>query len=736
MTTATPIPLNLSNLRYWHSNAKLAIRSIHDALIELVTNSDDEYERLKTRGRIEIEVERRRGESPNLVRIRDFGGGMTAEAMKKKLARVGDRVSGMAAGLAVRGANSRGAKDVAVLGKATFESIASDGQYHKCEITAQGSFLLYPSRPVDDVDRETLRIRSGTGTLVTLAVSSGIAPIPQHETLKDQLSSLVVLRDILGTPDRQVLLRDLNKKRTDPVTSRPIEGREVLSETFTIPRYPGATAKLLVKHSPRRLDTSKPAFREGGIVIKSTRAIHEATYLASELEHDPYAGVFFGRLTCDYIEKLWNEYDDRFEQDLPALPLNPRPPVDPTRRGGLDRDHPFVKALFGEALRRFRPLVEAERKQHENTRADVESRATRQRLRTLEREAAKFMDRHREEDEAARDPNDRNPDGAFRQKGFSLSPPFAQVILGESRRFWLNIDQSAFPEISVGEIVEITCGTNEISANKRLVLLEPHPTQEKVLRALWLVKGEKVSPATSLTARVGPIIGESTVEVLGSERDKYRHVTDLCFSNKRYSVRVDGTRSIAVFAPFPGVVSKPTSVKLNCSSGEFKFSGDPVLIPKPELGVALCKIRVKAAVPEKQGILTARLDERHCEAQIISIEPHGSGITIKLEDVDHGNQRYRWKGNVLEIATRHPSLKRYLGPPKEFPGQEQAHFRVLLAEIVADAVCSRVISRNELGHPDDYKDYDWDAFYAEYSSLLTEFLPIAHASQLKDPPAT
>jgi hypothetical protein len=44
---------------------------------------------------------------------------------------------------------------------------------------------------------------------------------------------------------------------------------------------------------------------------------------------------------------------------------------------------------------------------------------------------------------------------AVSEEGFSLSPPFAQLVVGKQTRFWFNIDQKAFPEIAAGELVEI-----------------------------------------------------------------------------------------------------------------------------------------------------------------------------------------------------------------------------------------------------------------------------------------
>lgn len=92
------------------------------------TNSDDRYQILGTSGRVEIELGRRgRGQS-SILRVRDFADGMTTGQMNRKLGRIGGRVSGTEEGKAARGTNSRGAKDIAALGKVTFESIAGDGR--------------------------------------------------------------------------------------------------------------------------------------------------------------------------------------------------------------------------------------------------------------------------------------------------------------------------------------------------------------------------------------------------------------------------------------------------------------------------------------------------------------------------------------------------------------------------------------------------------------------------------
>jgi hypothetical protein len=733
MTPPKGVLLDLTNPRYWRQNAQAAVRDVYDGLVELITNADDSYVRLKAKkGCIEIEIERKRKGTPSMVRVRDFAEGMAADAMKKYLWHVGDRVSGMEVGKSVRGTNSRGAKDVAIFGGVIFESIADDGKYHKCEITSQGRFIG-PETSGEDVElqRARLNLPKGTGTIVTISVDPEVYQIPLHDTLRQNLRSLVVLRDIIGSPDRKVVLCDMNQGRSDVIEPLLIEGKERVNERIQVPGYVGVEAKLVIKRAKERLEDRGPRFRPGGILVKSRHAIHEATLFASDLENDPNAKWFYGRLTCDYLDDLWNEYDDRFEKGLSPTPRNPRQILDPMRKEGLSREHPFVDALFKEALKRLRPLVEEERRQAESHQARIESDETRKRLRALEKAAAKFMSENRDEQESPRDPNDSVPGSAFEKNGFSLMPPFAQLVKGHSTRFWLNVKQSAFPELAVGDLVEVSCVTDEISVSQHFISLEAHPNRESVLRCLWTVKGEKVTKGTGVKARVGAIVAESPIEVIESERDRYIDYKEFCFGRKRYTVQIDSKKSVILYAPCPGIVSQATPVEVECSSPAFRVGGTRTMVPNPDLGIAICKLSLSASKSDMITKLTATIPGHTCEAEAISVEPIGATIKIELKDVDHKNQRYVWRANILEIAARHPSLRRYLGDAPKFPGQEANHYRVLLAEIVAEAVCSRLISRKETDSPEEYSDSDWDAYYAEYTAMLTKFLPIAHETQVK-----
>ncbi|MDQ7842088.1 MAG: hypothetical protein RDU83_13870 [bacterium] len=713
--------------------AKHAVRDIYDAVVELVTNADDRYQILDSDGVIEIELERRRGTGQSVIRVRDFADGMDAATMERKLSFVGGRDSGLDSGELVRGTHSRGAKDVAALGRVLFESIAADGKYHSCEITPFFDFISHDTQEATPEVREALGIPKGTGTLVTIELD-GTQRVPQHDKLNEQTRQLVSLRGILPDKRRKVVLRDLNHGREDVLHALHIEGTERLKETLQIPGYSGVTAKLIVCRARERFDKEHQRFRLGGILIESRRAIHEATLFDSGLESNPHALWFYGRLVCPYIDDLCNRFDDRFERKLPPEDDNPTYPTDPSRRSGLAREHPFTQALFGEALKRLRPLVEEERVREEHERARIESQATRKRLDALEKAALEFMRDFGEDEDVARDPEGSHPDSSFMERGYLLSPPFTQVVVGHSRQFWLTVRLETFPELEVGSTVQIQCLSPEVTADKTYCGLEPHPSREGVLQATWKVKALNPTPATGIRVRVGSITDESIIEVLASEADKYSHVKSLQFGKKRYSMRTDQKRkAVRVFAPLE-LVSIPTSFDVAVDSRHFKVTGQAVLVPRDDLGVAICELGLKCDGREASGSLTATLGRHLAVAHISAHVPMGADLSIRLEDIDLTNQRYRWRQNVLEVAARHPSLKRYLGSKdQKFPGQETKHFRVLLAEVVADAVCARLVSRNVQANPEEYEDADWDHYYAQYSKYMTQFLPTAHKSQYSEP---
>ena len=155
-------------------------------------------------------------------------------------------------------------------------------------------------------------------------------------------------------------------------------------------------------------------------------------------------------------------------------------------------------------------------------------------------------------------------------------------------------------------------------------------------------------------------------------------------------------------------------MEVTFSNKKISIGGNRTLVPKKHVGIAVCEFTISSKNPEMVGTLTAQLGDHSATAEVFTEPPKGTGIKIKLENVDY-NQRYRWRQNVLEIAAGHSSLKRYLGTKSEnFPGQDSRHFRLLVAEIVAGAVCAKKIERREANFEYEDESPDWHFYYAEY----------------------
>jgi len=135
--------------------------------------------------------------------------------------------------------------------------------------------------------------------------------------------------------------------------------------------------------------------------------------------------------------------------------------------------------------------------------------------------------------------------------------------------------------------------------------------------------------------------------------------------------------------------------------------------------------------------IIAQLRGYLAEANVIVVQRDIEGpfsFVIKIVDKDFGPQRAVWTehNTILEISARHKSLTRYLDPrEKNFAGQEKPHFKVVLAEIVADQVVRRLMElREEKEGPEPDLDYPAHAVYATHQKYVGEFLPLAHEIQL------
>ena len=722
--------------RHGYLTAQYAVRDIYDALVELITNSDDSYGRLgKEKGTLLVEIVRRK-KGPSSLVVKDRAEGMTLQEMRKKIRKVGDLTSSNGD----RGFMARGAKDCAVLGKVTFESIKED-RYHKCEVLPTMDFVPYePSEKASPQIRKRLGIQRGNGTIVTLEVSDKIVRIPQFETLLNQLPRHYALRDILHTQ------HGCNAKLWDARSD--IEGRlnnflepkgeVMIDEEFEVPGYPSAKAHLTILKSEERLDDPPDKrFRRSGILVKGKRAIHEITFFKPEIEHEPYSAFYLGKLTCAHIDTLCLEYDRQRERGQPHSEFNPSLLVDPSRQAGLRKEHPFTKALYQVPIERLHTLISQDKAKEQQREIQIENEYTKQRLDKLAKAASKFIRDKLEDVSDFISRGGETESGTYGKQGTILIPTYYTLALGEVKTFYFRVKrpETGPPE----EVAKVNCEGEGIRLLAKEFLLNPSVHNEDLLSGLFQVEGVGLTSATSLSVVYNGLPPtEALVSVVESKSPNFIDVHNgLAFEREHYFVREGRTRRLLLRAEYPAVVNAVTAVQVTSSSEHI-----PVIKPQCRLfpvsgsNYAEGYITVQGRRLNEKGTIVARVNQKTCEATIeVTQRPSvGFPIRIFIRDESYGNFRAKWdrpeNPHHLLISAKHESVKRYLGAGPEFKGQNAPHFKILLAEIVSESICRRVLEELARLSPWEYEGLDMEGFYAQHSRFMKEFTPIAHSVQL------
>ncbi|GAI15931.1 unnamed protein product, partial [marine sediment metagenome] len=192
------------------------IRNTMDAVVELVTNSDDSYRRLEQEntsatGNISISISRLKGGLVRNLVVRDNAEGMDRLNLEKAI-KFAEPASGIKEGKTVRGCFGRGLKEAIIsLGRGRVDTIRNN-RHDSVEVwwdkgTNEGQYHLleHPIEATDEI-RKKMGIPTGNGTVVTIDVDNPKIKCPDYQTFNYQLSCHYALRDINSSANRNVIL--------------------------------------------------------------------------------------------------------------------------------------------------------------------------------------------------------------------------------------------------------------------------------------------------------------------------------------------------------------------------------------------------------------------------------------------------------------------------------------------------------------------------------------------------
>jgi len=724
--------------RYKRQNmAKAMGGKIERGLVELITNCDDSYRdleelELRVSGKIRIEVERKRGSSPSIVKVLDRAMGMSLEEMYNKLGFVGERTSGFEKGKSRRGLYGRGAKDVAFFGSTHFESIKDDKYSH---------LLIFPSlkckfenyqQDVSSKERDRLGIPRGNGTVVTIEVSSGYR-IPQHEKLLDILSRYYSLRDIMSNPNREVILSDVNTGKSTPILYEYPEGKIVLDTDIAIPGYPDAKAHILVRQHETAYQPDTSPLREG-ILIKSGAAIHDCTYF--HLEPDVYCWRFTGEVYCEYIDKLIREYDNREStSDYPIHPSNnPILLLDPNR-DGLEENHPFTVTINQSCRKLLRNLID-ELKAHETPpKKKVSDEYLDKKLDSLSKAISKlFENKLKELEEEIELSSELQGTIANLPIGLHIIPPGEEnIVVNVPKVFTVKI--VGYEELS--ESLPITISSSDPAIGVRLspVYLRRFSEDKKVATTTFVLESDVECAEALIEVNYNGYNNVVLVKVVKPPTPPELQ-PGLSFDKSNYHLKVNKEKTLYLWLNAGENVLSEYQAEIISDRHEIavKGGGKCVLRKTSDSGIFMGKCHVIGRRSKVKGSISADVYGFQPARTHIEVEDREPRSHIKLQfspdEEDFGSVRYKWDDEhpyVLKIAAKHPSIRQYLGVPEgeNYPGIDSQLYHGILAEVVAEALAFNILER-QFRTEGQQGMLDYTTVDANFHKHYSDFLTICH----------
>ena len=327
------------NERAYKYIRQFTIKSVEDALIELITNCIDAYNRSgKLLKKIEIEY----SDATGSIKVRDYATGLTGEDMEKCFLQVG----GLTNSGDSRGFFSRGAKDISAIGNVVFETV-KDNKYSRVYLNndAYGKVEVV-DQTIDQETRDSMGIPEPfNGMLVILTLLDNFKNF-DPSILATSISKLGVLRDIMSDKNNEIQFTHYNIEDqlvfTRRLTYDPVPGTILLDLEYNVPGYDNKSAKFTVYKADSPIEQPiKENEMEFGFLIKDSTTVYEVSTIDDKFRWNPYMPYIYGSLSCEYIHQLLVDFDSNG-----ATTNNPVPIIDPSRLMGVNKQHPFIIALM------------------------------------------------------------------------------------------------------------------------------------------------------------------------------------------------------------------------------------------------------------------------------------------------------------------------------------------------------------------------------------------------------
>jgi hypothetical protein len=684
----------------------LAMPTIFEALIEIITNSDDAYEKLhgslKYCGDLRIEYFRGGKKNPTVLKVKDKACGLSFEEMKDKFLEYHKRTSTTS-----RSFFGRGLRDVTALGDVKVSSL-HNGLFSevimKKDLSAYSTFQN--AKPNKEILKNLGVKKSGTTVEVIIPAGSKSDYNPYAETIIKHLPRHYALSRILDEKNKTINLKfvDSNKGTEHKLLFFQPNGELVFEKEFVIDKYSTRSKFKLFRLKDILDESYADTYKTTGIAVYGKKTCFQKNFLDKSLDKEQLAFRYYGYLECPFIDELMDVWHKNEAANKMHDSLNDSFVLNPTRLEGMKVSHPFVKELFKEPVRTLIEFINKDKKKF-SLGNDSDEKLSKLMNEMIKDCADLLNDIDREETSG-------NEKGALGTTEWRAIPSGLKILVGQEK----NISIYTFKEnISKGNKLEIVINEKDkkfIEIEKQFLELSPTKNDNKKYVASLKIKGVESREKIDLLFRYNnQIKTQAKIEVYLEKNRNF--IKDIEFEKREYNVIRDGNRKIKIFAKYPEIINEENLSAKILIDDISSISGPKTCNFKiiSDTNYAVSEISIKGLKLESKTKITA-LTPLVQDSSIINVvfkeEENQNPYQWDVNPHDLGPNRAAWditNPNLLKISSKHPSIKKYLGSDKKpYPYSETPMFKLLLVEILAEKFAEKRVDLIATNNPIEYSD--------------------------------
>lgn len=628
--------------RYIVRKHNKALADIYKILTELITNSDESYQRLvakKIEANHEKKIEVIINRNNKLIQVIDCAEGMSEKEMDDNVSLYGSEKSGAKKGHKGRGLYGQGLIDVLYLNDSCRSKLYSIKNDKMCvgEFWYNDSDQAYDIKPLDNKKLKLFRQKFGipkNGTIIEFNLSEKIN-LPHFQNLCQRLSSSYMLRFINSNPERKIYLTEIEKnKKTIKQTIKydfienqyPEEASLVLNEQrfFKYDKFP-SPIEMDIKVFKTEFDLKQKIGDDAnGFLIydnDNDNSVYDLDLFG--FENNPGANNIFGYIKFKNVRNLI---------ELKLKEKDPEEILTDTR-DGFDKTHKFYKQFSLQIKDLLAPVFQNLR--HVSNDTSAESEETKKKHQEVFNKLNEFYSNLVEDKNAGTFEDDEDE----LIHGIKFVRDNIKITAGKTYSLKLKVNIRDFHKKA---IVYLDCNEKGISFSpKKIILHQEDEGEDGMIYKAITIKSQSPSLVGTLIAKCEEKNTNCVIQTLQTEL--YYPENGIGFDPSNFYAIVNKKSKLHLYLDLKKVKIGQI-IKIKSDNNSIELLKENLIVPKERIADtknSFIDVDFIGTKINEHGIITANVGEYEALAKI--------SVNEKSEIIKHGGNKGIFKGWKFDV---------------------------------------------------------------------------------------